>query len=129
MDARLWKILGQKVQPLTRADTPNLAKAIVAYMRRLPGLQVHAGQAQETSYVLFQGQKGAFFVVVRGDDWSKILPFIKSDALSPPAQPLLNWGEGVADLSNIDVYDSYYYNLVLGVLNGIFTQDFPTSYL
>lgn len=121
---------GFRLEHLKKPDLPNLAKAICAYMRRLPDIQVHGGQAQNISYVRFEGQRGAFQVVVRGDDWAKIVPYLQSDALSPPPQPLLPWRNiGVVTLANIDVFDAQYYNQVLGVLNGLFPQDFPTSYL
>jgi hypothetical protein len=128
MDARLWSIFGQRAETLKRPDLPNLARAIVAYMRHLD-ISVHAGYVRNTSYVLFQGEKNTFQVLVRGDDWAKILPFIQDDTLAPPPEPLKPWYNGVASLANIDVYDSLYYNQVLGVLNGLFPQDFPTSYL
>jgi hypothetical protein len=93
-------------------------------------IQSFAGSVRNTAYVGFMGDKGSFTVVVRGDDWSKIVPYLKSDQLSPPQQPLLPWRNvGVVNLSNIDVFDAQYYNKVLGVLNALFPQDFPTSYL
>ncbi len=129
MDARLWSIGGKRAETLKQPDLPNLARAIVAYERRLPGITLHAGSIRNITYVMFQANKGAFQVLVRGDDWAKIVPYLKSNFLSPAIEPLLPWGFGVASVANIDVFDSQYYNKVLGVLNALFPITFPTSYL
>jgi hypothetical protein len=128
VDARLWSINGQRPEALKQTDLPNLARAIVAYMRHLD-IAVHAGYVRNTSYVRFQGDKGSFQVLVRGDDWAKIVPYLKDGTFSPPPEPLKPWGEGLASLANIDTYDAPYYQMVLGVLSGLFPQDYPTSYL
>ncbi len=120
-------MFGLRLETLKQPDLPNLAKAICAYMRGVPDIQLHAGQSRNIAYVLFTGNKGSFVVLVRGDDWSKIVPYLQSDALSPPGLPINN--RGALTLSNIDLFDSYYYNQVLGVLNGLFPEAFPTSYL
>ncbi len=128
MDARLWSLFGHRAETLKRPDLPDLAKAIVAYMRQMD-IQVHAGETRNTAYVAFLANKGSFSVVVRGDDWQKIVPYLATDQLSPPAEPRLPWANRAVDIANIDVFDSQYYQKVLGVLNGLFPQDFPTSYL
>ena len=128
MDARLWSVYGKRLETLKRPDLPNLAMAIVAYMRRLD-IELFAGQQQNVSYVAFIADKGSFVVVVRGDDWQKIVPYLQSDQLAPPAVSKLPWYNRVASIANIDVYDQNYYLTVLGVLNGLFPEDFPTSYL
>lgn len=128
MDARLWSIFGKRAESLKRPDLPDLARAICAYMRRLD-VRLHAGQTRETSYVLFQGENNSFNVLVRGDDWAKIVPYLQDDTFSPPPEPLRPWANGAASLANIDTYDPYYYGKVLGVLQQLFPQDFPTSRL
>ena len=128
MDARLWSIFGHRAETLKQPDVPNLARAIVAYMRRLD-ITLHAGQTCNVAYVLFQGERNSFQVLVRGDDWSKIVPFLQDGTFDPPSEPLLPWRNGVVNLSNVDIFDPYYYGKVLGVLNGLFPQGFPTSYL
>jgi hypothetical protein len=128
VDARLWSIAGKHVETLKQPDLPDLAKAICAYMRHL-GVTVHAGQAHNIGYVQFQAINGSFSVVVRQDDWSKIVPYLQSGQLDPPPETLLPWRNGTVELGNIAVFDSYYYNRVLGVLRGLFPVTFPTSYL
>ncbi len=130
MDNRLWSINGLRPESLKQTDLPNLARAIVAYMRHLD-ITLHAGYVRNTGYVLFQGTRNSFQVLVRGDDWAKIVPYLKDDTFAPPNEILLPWrsGMGTPTLATIDTFDSYYYNKVLGVLNGLFPETYPTSYL
>ena len=125
MDTRLWTISHLRPEALRRPDLPNVARAIVGYMRGM--VKLHTGHVRETTYVLFQAN--AFQALVRGEDWAKILPYLKDDTLSPPPEPLKPGTPGYVSVANIDVYDAYYYGRVLGVLQGLFTQDFPTSKL
>lgn len=125
MDTRLWHISGIRPESLKRPDLPAVARAIVGYMRGL--VKVHCGHVRETDYVLFQAN--GFQAVIRGDDWAKIVPFLQNDSLSPPAEPRLPWNPKTVSVANIDTYDSHYYGLVLGVLQQLFTQEFPTSQL
>ncbi len=122
-------MFGKRAETLKSPDVPNLARAIVAYMRHLPDITVTGGQVHNISYVLFQGNKGAFQVLVRGDDWAKITPLLQNGVLTPPNEPLLPWRSGTVSLANIDTFDSIYYTRVLGVLAGLFLTTFPTSYL
>jgi hypothetical protein len=124
MDARLWSIFTMRPETLKRPDLPTLARLIVGYNRRL-GVALHAGFIKNVSYVLFQAP--GVQALIRGDDWQKIVPYLLDDELSPPPEPLKPW-TNVA-IANVDVYDTVYYLKVLGVLQGLFTEDFPTSYL
>ena len=130
MDNRLWSINGLRPESLKQTDLPNLARALVAYMRRLD-ITLETGYVRNTGYVLFKGTKNSFQVLVRGDDWAKIIPFVKDGTLTPPNEVLLPWRNGVSSptLANIDVFDANYYNQVLGVLSGLFPAAYPTSYL
>ena len=125
MDTRLWTISHLRPEALRRPDLPNVARAIVAYMRGM--VKLYTGQVRESTYVLFQA--GSFQALIRGDDWAKILPFLKNDTLSPSPEPFKPWPLGAVSVANIDTYDAYYYGRVLGVLQGLFTQDFPISKL
>lgn len=109
-----------------RPDLPNVARGIVGYMRGM--VKLHTGQVRETTYVLLHAG-GGFQALIRGDDWARILPFLKDDTLSPPPEPLKPWTLGTVSVANIDTYDATYYGRVLGVLQGLFTQEFPTSKL
>jgi len=124
MDTRLWTIAGMRPETLKSTDVPNVARAIVGYYRGFA--QIHGGFECNVSYVLFQAI--GFQCLIRCDDWAKILPFVQSGALSPPAISLLPWGS-VVNFSNVDIYDSLYYRQVVGVLSGLFLQRYPTSYL
>ena len=95
-------------------------------MRHLD-VSLHTGFIHNVSYVLFRGDKGSFQALVRGDDWAKIVPYLKNDTLTPAFDIPLR--SGTATLANIDVYDPVYYNMVLGVLGTLFPTEYPTSYL
>ena len=133
MENRQWSINGIRLETLKAPTLPDLARAIVGYMRGFA--TVHAGYKHNVQYVSFVGKQYPsgkafpFQVVIRGDDYVKLVPYIASGQFDPPPEPLLPWREGNVNISNIQVFDQQYYNKVLGVLQGIFTQDFPTSYL
>lgn len=89
MDERLWHIVGKRPTRLRRSDLPQLAQAIVDVER---GRAVaRRGFVQNTSYVLLQRNQ-AYNVFVRGDDWAKIVPFLRNSTLTfqpvvPPPTP------------------------------------------
>jgi hypothetical protein len=123
MDQRLWSIYGLRLERLTTADLPNVARAIVGYTRGFA--TVKAGCIHNTSYVLFKAE--GFQQIIRGDDWAKLLPYFLDNTFSPPAHLWRSWDN--IDFSMIDTFDSQYYNSVLSVLQTVFTVSFPTSYL
>jgi hypothetical protein len=123
MDTRLWTINGIRLETLKRPDLPNVARAIVGFHRGF--CKVKPGFVRNVSYVEFTGD--AFAVVVRGDDWDKIKPYIEDGTLAPPPEPLTNWAG--TSIANIDQRDPEYYAVVLGVLQRLFTQEYPTSLL
>lgn len=120
MDQRLFKIGGRRPERLTRADTPEVAKAITAFYRRQA--QVTRGVVKEVAYVRLVNP-GVFDVVVRWDDWVKILPYLTDgsfDTTTIPDPTLL--------VSN-PTFDSAdgLYRRILNVLNELFTIEFPQS--
>ena len=122
---RHWSIYGVRPETLKRPDLPDLARAILGYLRGF--VKVHSGFKHNVQWYAFQGP--AFQVVLRGDDYAKIVPLIATDQFNPVPFPSLPWRYGAVNLSNLPVFDSYNYNRVLTLLQGIFTEDFPTSYL
>ena len=123
MEQRLWSLFGSRPETLKAPDLPNVARAIVGYMRGM--CKVKAGCTHNTSYVLFKAQ--GFQVVIRGDDWAKIMPYLQDNTLSPPSEPLVPWFN--VSIATVDIHDPDYYSKVLGVLQTLFTETFPTSYL
>lgn len=128
MDQRLFYIAGQRPERLTQRETPELAKAICAYFRRQAS--VTGGVSNGVSYVRLY-RRGEFSVVVRWDDWVKILPYLSTggfdtQTVPEPSVTVLH-PERRFDASVIDLNDPLYHR-ILSVLNGIFTVTFPTSY-
>ena len=128
MDQRLFYIAGQRPERLTRRDTPELAKAMTAYFRRQAS--VTKGVLNSVPYVrLFN--PGQFSVVVRWDDWIKIIPYLSDGSFDTTIVPEPSWcflhPNRVYDASVVDLTDPLY-NRILTTLNGIFTVEFPTSY-
>lgn len=90
MDARLWLINGVRATRLRRSDLPKVAQAIVDFERGRA--EARAGYVRETAYVNLR-RKNAYDVVIRGDDWAKIVPFLRNSSsrftpkIMPPEQP------------------------------------------
>lgn len=124
MDVRLWSVNGMRPESLKRSDLPNVARAIVGYHRGF--CKIRNGFERNVSFLLFLAP--GFQILVRGDDWGKIIPFIRDGTLAPPPE-VFGTLAGDVSMANIDIKDPIYYARVLGVLQGIFTQDYPTSKL
>ncbi len=89
MDSRLQRVAGGRVAHLRRSDAPRVAQAIVdaEYGRA----RVLGGVSKNIPYLEFVREK-SYSVVVRLDDWRKILPFFRYSAnaykpVIPPEQP------------------------------------------
>jgi hypothetical protein len=119
------------VAPLTKDDLPQVAKAIVAYYR---------GQCKNVGRGVFAGMEIVEFmgegldVVVLAADWDKIMPYVQDNSFNPliyPASPQDGrlHPERELDLSVIDVGDRPLYTRVLGILDTLFPEPFPTSNL
>jgi hypothetical protein len=71
-------------------------------------------------------------VVVRGEDWVLIDPYLKDgsfNTLIVPVPPKPRNPSLKPDTATIDTDDPELYNRVLGVLQGLFPDDYPTSKL
>lgn len=127
MDQRLFKIAGQRPERLTQADTPAVARALTAYFRRQA--QVTTGVLDGVQYVrLFN--PGLFSVVVRGDDWAKILPYLKDGSFDitviPEPTLFVAQPSVLADVSAMSANDGLYQR-ILTILNQLFPVKFPQS--
>jgi hypothetical protein len=74
MDSRLQLINGQRLAHIRRSDAPRVAQAIVDAEYKLA--RVRSGLSHDTPYLEFT-RDSAYTVVVRGDDWRKIFPFLR----------------------------------------------------
>ena len=101
---------------------------MTAYFRRQAS--VTKGVLNEVPYVRVFNP-GLFSVVVRLDDWVKIIPYLSDGSFDTTIIPDPSWcftrPNQVFDASIVDLTDPLY-NRILNTLNKIFTVEFPTSY-
>ena len=107
MDQRLFQIQGLRPHRLTKHDLPALAKAMVAYMRKEASLEKFF--VQNVACIHFWGV--GINVLVRSDDWVKIVPYLKDGTFDSIVVP-------VAKAS--DMYDR-----ILRTLEPLFPVDDP----
>lgn len=127
MDQRLFKIAGRRPERLTRADTPEVARALTAYYRHQA--QVTKGVLNEVAYVRLYNS-GIIDVVIRWDDWVKILPYVTDESFDTTIIPeptlFVAHTAVLASASTIDQTDELYQR-ILDVLNQLFTVEFPQA--
>lgn len=128
MDQRLFKIAGHRPERLTRSDTPEVARALTAYYRRQA--QVSRGVLNEVAYVRL-ANPGVFDVIVRWDDWVKILPYLSDESFDltiiPEPTLFVSQSSILADGSTVENTNDGLYHRILNVLNQLFTVEFPQS--
>lgn len=74
MDSRLKRVGGTRLVHLRYSDAPRVARAILdAFDRKAT---VYSGLSHDTPYVEFV-HPNLYTVVVRGDDWKRIFPFLR----------------------------------------------------
>jgi hypothetical protein len=86
MDSRLQRVGGTRLVRLRYSDAPRVARAI---LDKFAGkARVLSGISRDTPYVEFV-RPNVYTVVVRGDDWRKIFPFLRygSGAFNPVITP------------------------------------------
>jgi len=86
MDSRLQRVGGSRLVSLRYSDAPRVAQAIVDSAFGLA--KVFSGLSHGVTYVEFIKDRH-YTVVVRGDDWRKIFPFLRysSNAYRPVTPP------------------------------------------
>lgn len=129
MDQRLSYLAGtHRLHRLTRNEVPDLAKAIVAFMRG----QASCGQGifRDTPFVWIRGEADVD-VIVRQDDWVKITPYLKDGSfdttLVPVSREVVQKPLKRFDGSITQQGDRILYERILAVLNGLFTVEFPSE--
>lgn len=128
MDNRLRRPGGLRITHLRRRDLPELARAIVSVVYKQGKINfVDNG----SPYVRLHGN--SFDVFVSLDDWKLIQPFIDDGTFDPLRFP----GPTVVTLSPndflsqsvVDLNANTFYKRVLGTLQGVFTEEYPTASL
>jgi len=90
VDSRLQKIDGFRLVHLRYSDVPRVAQAIVDAVNGRA--KVLSGLSHDVPYLKFVKDK-TYTVVIRGDDWQKIFPFLRYSSASykpvipPETQP------------------------------------------
>ena len=79
MDSRLSYHHGQRLMHLRRSDLPQVALGIVGATLKL--VQSERGVHGTTPFVRLSGR--GINVVIRGDDWSKIVPYLENGVFNP----------------------------------------------
>ncbi len=127
MDARLSRYLDGRLVKLRRSDVPLVAKAIVGHIRGQ--YQASRSFVHNTGIIRIWG--GDLEVVVRAEDWEKIIPYLRDGYFNPqlfPTNPLYTTSSKVhMDPATLDLDDPELYQRVLGVLETLFPDDYPTS--
>jgi hypothetical protein len=128
VDTRLFEILRRRPRRLRQRDLSEVAKAIVAVVRKQARAQT--GTYKNLSYIWLTGLDTD--VMVLKEDWELIFPFIEDGSLNPvlaPAQPQTGFLHPTThyDGSVVDINDTQFYHRVLNILKGLFTEEFPTS--
>lgn len=127
MDARLSRYLDGRLINLRRSDVPLVAKAIVGHVRGQ--YQATRNFVHNTGIVRIWGSD--LDVVVREEDWAKIVPYLQDGSFNPqilPTNPIHNSSSKVRmDPATMDQDDPEFYQRVLGVLESLFPDDYPTS--
>lgn len=121
MDQRLFRIQGHRPHRLTNKDVPALARAIVSYMRKQAILNKH--YIHDVSCISFSGV--GVDILVRADDWAKVIPLLKDGSLDPMLVPVttvkVRTGVPASVLEDSDPL----YKKAVDLLSPLFPIDFP----
>jgi hypothetical protein len=116
---------------MTRNEVPRLTAALLAVTQGqalVEGLMVG-----EVPCIRIHNNGGPVNVLVRSEDWAKIIPYLKdgtlSTALLPVAKPVPLHPNTHNDTAVGEIWNSELYNRIQTLLNKLFTTEFPTSNL
>lgn len=128
VETRLTKIGGQRLARLYTKDLPELARGIIAVIRKRGTIRAHV--SRNVPFVRIRSSE--LDILVMKADWLLILPFIQDGTLNPRVYPRaahvgylefrVAYGEAVQDHA-----DRHLYEVILGLLQQLFTDVFPTS--
>lgn len=127
VDTRLFLVADRRVVRLRQEDLPELARAIVAVIRKRATAGV--ARVKNVDFIEIHGQ-GAHALVLRSD-WEKLLPSIQNETFNTQASPVeppgryldqkIAYSEPILDRA-----DHLLYQRIVGVLRGFVTETFPT---
>lgn len=129
MDQRLLSANGLRPHRITRNEVPALARAIVACMRGMAAVDKHI--VQDTACIRLHNEAAGINILVRADDWSKVIPYLKDGSFDTNLYPIVEQTvlnpNTRFDPSVLEVQDPELYNRVLVVLRKLFTVEFPSN--
>ena len=124
VDARLQLVDGRRLSSLRQQDLPQVAKAIVGYVRKL--VRAENVYSRQVDYYRFTGT--GLDCIILASDFVKIIPFLKNGVFDPLQYPVPHGSlQPYQDLANIDQWDPVFYARVYGQLLALFPQSYPTS--
>lgn len=131
MDNRLQDAYGLRPHRLTKNDAPVLARAILAFQRRQALVDKHV--VQDTACIRIHNEAAGINILVRADDWVKVVPYLKDGTfdttLIPVEDPVVLNPNRFRDVSTIELADRELYDRILTILLRLFPVEFPTSNL
>jgi hypothetical protein len=128
VDQRLKLIHGRRLQRLTKNELPEVARALVGYIRG--SAKGDFGVYQDRPFMHFYNETGVN-VIINYADWLKITPYFQDESFDPRILPVpkvvVCYPGQRFDQSVVDLNDRELYTRVYTVLDKLFTIEFPTS--
>lgn len=120
MDNRLFSIGTTRPGRVRKQDIPDLASALVGYFKGKAILD--AGSSRNVSYVRLHGANCD--VLVTGEDWVKVLPYLQNGTLGPYLFPSPSVGvmDPTKSVTGQDYGDPYLYQRTFFTLSQIFVD-------
>jgi len=116
---------------MTRNEVPKLTIALLAVTKNqalIEGLMVG-----EVPCIRIHNNGGDVNILVRTEDWAKIVPYLKDGTLAtelvPVTKPVPLHPNTHNNASVGDVWNRELYNRIQTLLNNLFPTEFPTSNL
>jgi len=132
VDNRLQQANGRRPHRLTRNEVPELARALTAWSYRQAQIDKIVVGGNIPCIRIFNAK--GMDVLVRSDDWAKLVPYLKDGTLDLSQLPVddpavVLHPNTYYDASGVEIADPALYKRILTFLLNIFTVDFPTSKL
>jgi hypothetical protein len=129
VDQRLYRVAGNRPHRLTRNEVPELARGLLAFIRRqalVEGVAINS-----VGFIRLYSEGAGVDLLVRSDDWIKLVPYLKDGTLDttllPVPEPYVLNPVSRFDASVLDANDRELYNRILTLLRQLFTIEFPTT--
>jgi len=121
---------GVRPHRLTKNEIPALTRAILAFQRRQASVGKYV--LQGTACIRIYNEAG-INVMVRADDWAKIVPYLRDGTFNPNVVPVpspsVMHPNQYRDVSVLDQNEPELYLRIYAVLLRLFPIEFPVSNL